>query len=177
MKYKHLKIYLFVLVLCVSISAFPLNAYAEESENSESAVEVTATITGTDNSLTRAYSLGSATVKGTVNITDNNHLFSKNVEVYAAAKTKLVSYSSNTANGIPDWYLYAKSQILVSNGDVKGWVSSTTNSVYDKTSVSAKTKVIHAKDGGSADAMGFHTVKDYNHKIIWSYTSSKTEKF
>ncbi len=175
MKNKFIKLCSFILALCISLNTLVFCAFASETDEDSSAVEVTATITGADNTLSRANALGVA--KGTVKITDDNHIFSKDVEVWATATTKLISYSSNTANGIPDWYLYAKSQILVSNGDIKGWVSSPTSSAYDTTSVSAKTKVIHAKDGGSAEAQGFHTVKDYNQKIIYTYTSSDTENF
>lgn len=159
-------------LICTTCSTI---AFAAEPSKDTSITEVQATITGVDNSLSR--SEGYAVVHGKVDIKDDNHIFNKNVEVWAVADTWLTNWSSGTANGIPDWTLYAKAQILVSNGDVSGWLSSPLNYNYDQTSVSAQTKVVHAKDGGEAEAQGFHNVKDYYGESVWTYTSSATERF
>ena len=91
MKNKFIKLCSFILALCISLNTLVFCAFASETDEDSSAVEVTATITGADNTLSRANALGVA--KGTVKITDDNHIFSKDVEVWATATTKLISYS------------------------------------------------------------------------------------
>ena len=173
---KSIRFSAFLLTLLFTMSMFFTMSYAAEIiDNSDSSTEITATITGTDNTLARANAY--AVVTGKVKIHDDNHMFNKAVEVWAVADTYYLSYSSGTADGIPDWYLTAKALISVSNGDVRGWVSSPSKEVFNKTSVTEQTKVIHAKDGGSAAAMGFHAAMDYYREPQWNYTSEDSERF
>lgn len=150
-------------------------SFAIEPDDDDTATEVQATITGIDNSLARAQ--GYATAHGDIYIYDDNHIFNKSVEVWALAETWLTNCSSGTANGIPDWYLYAKAQLWVSNGDITGWITSDLGSAYDATSATAQTRAVNAKDGGKAEAQGFHNINDYYGTPVCSYTSSATERF
>lgn len=157
------------LILSLSVSVFAAGFPAETG-----GTNIDVTVQGTDNTLTRSTGYGDP--EGSTDIIDDNHAFNKAVEVWCETRTWLRSYSSGTANGIPDWTLIAMCQLYVSNGDER-YIKSPTQYAYDKTSCTATTKKVNAKDGGSASATGYHTVKDYNGTIIWTDESSATENF
>lgn len=172
----------FLCVFCtiaIVLSLTTTSAFASENinTNNDKSTEISATIQGADASLTKAIDPQAVAVsRGSTDIKDDNHAFNKAVEVWGVTKTWLQSYSSGTADGIPDWTLMAMCQLWVSNGS-PSYVTSPTSSVYNGTSTTATTKKVNAKDGGNASATGYHTVKDYNGKIIWNTETKATERF
>ena len=171
------KILSIVIASAIVMSMSTVFASAASTDVETEATQISANIQGADFSLARAADSNAYAVSiGTTDIKDDNHLFNKDVEVWCVSKTWLESYYSGTADGIPDWTLMAMCQMSVSNGTPK-YVTSPTCSAYNKTSVTAQTKEVKAKDGGNASATGYHTVKDYYGKIVWKSETYATEKF
>lgn len=163
---------IFAVILSISLlfSVFSINVYANEG------TDVSVTIVGTDNTLARAEAY--ATVRTSLDIEDVNHFGTRNVEVWAIAKTELVNWYSATANGIPDWTLMAMCQLWVNHKKHEPqYITSPTCAVNDYTEVSATTKLLHTYDGGSARAIGYHTVKDYYGEIVYTNETDATESF
>jgi len=166
--------------------SFPtLSVYADDYSNSTIAT-TSANICGADASsnsnhtvikskfFTRASDpTALATIYDTVDVVDTSHFGTSKVDVYGTCSTTLLDYLSGTEDGIPDWTLMVMCQLYVSNASSQ-YTNSPTNSVYNGTYVSTKTKTVQGKDWGRASATGYHTVKDYNGTIIWNnetYTS------
>lgn len=177
MKFKKFLCVFCTIAIVLSLTTTSALAADNNTNPDDPGTEVTATIQGADASLTRALDSGAVAVsRGNTDIIDDNHAFNKAVEVWAKSRTWLSSYHSDTADGIPDWTLMAMVQLSVSNGS-PSYVTSPTSSVYNGTSTTATTKKVNAKDGGNASATGYHTVKDYNGKIIWNTETKATERF
>lgn len=177
MKLKKLLCAFCAVIMIVSLSVTSVFAVGKDTNLDDSGTEISANIQGADASLTRAGDSGAYAVsRGNTDIIDDNHMFNKSVEVWCVSKTWLSYYFSNTPDGIPDWTLMAMCQMRVSNGS-PSYVSSPTASSYNQTSTTATTKKVNAKDGGNASATGYHTVKDYNGKIIWNTETKATERF
>lgn len=177
MKFK--KILCVFCTFIIVISSVTIHAFASEDITNlkDSSTEISANVQGLDASSEKAiYSTADAIARVKTDIKDDNHAFSKDVEVWGVSKTWLEAYSSDTPDGIPDWTLMAMCQLWVSNG-IPNYVTSPTASAYNQTKVTATTKKVKAKDGGNASATGYHTIKDYDKNIILDKKSTATEKF
>lgn len=165
------------VVLVMSLSATSFFVAGTNIKPDNPGTEISANVQGSNFLLSRAaYPKAYAVSRGSTDIKDDNHAFNKAVEVWCVSKTWLQSYYLGTADGIPDWTLMAMCQMSVSNGS-PNYVTSPTASVYNRTSTTATTKKVNAKDGGNASATGYHTIKDYNGKIIWTSETKATERF
>lgn len=175
MKIKKLVSIIIASAIIMSMSTVFVSASSTDVETE--ATEISASVQGSDFSLARAADSNAYAIsRGSTDIKDDNHLFSKDVEVWCVSKTWLQSYYSGTADGIPDWTLMAMCQMWVSNG-TPSYVTSPTCTAYNSTSVTATTKEVKAKDGGNASATGYHTIKDFYNNIVWTSETNATEKF
>lgn len=177
MKIKKLLCAFCAIIMVMSLSVTSVFAADNDINPDDPGTTISANVQGADASLTKAMDSGAVAIsRGSTDIKDDNHAFNKAVEVWCVSKTWLEAYDSDTPDGIPDWTLMAMCQMWVSNGS-PSYVTSPTSSTYNGTSTTATTKKVNAKDGGNASATGYHTVKDYNGKIIWNVETKATERF
>lgn len=174
---KKIKKYIRVpIVVIILLTIFVTTAFASDNMN-EPGTEIETTIIASENTMARADN-AYAVCKAITDIVDDNHIFNKDVEVWAKSRTYLQNWISSTANGIPDWTLTAYCDLWVYHKDsYTQRVSSPSAFVYDDVNIEAVTKKVHTKDGGSAEAVGTHSVKNVYGEVVWREETRATEKF